>query len=80
MVFLKPNVLKISDWKEIRRRIEKTPKRPWRYMQKMPQKNWPDYQKDLTKVRCCFDTLFFLASPSLYSRLAEEVEKLSERL
>lgn len=75
MVLLKPNILKISDWKEIRRRIEKTPKRPWRYIQKTPQKNWPDYQKDLTKVRCRFDTLFFLASPNLYSRLAKDVEK-----
>lgn len=75
MVFLKPNGLKINDWKEIRSRIPKTIKKNFRCNMKIKKKDTCCYyKKDTLKVVYRFDTLFFNCPRFLYPSLAAETK------
>lgn len=80
MVFMKPNSLKVSDWKEIRKRIPETKGRQWGYnfqceFRDMHKKEKDKYRREKPRVICNFDTVFFNAPSFEYPDLAYSIEK-----
>lgn len=80
LVLMKPNSLKISDWKEIRKRISRAKSQKWGYdfqgeFKDMHKKEKYKYRKETPKVMYHFDTVFFNAQSFEYPYLAYSVEE-----
>lgn len=79
LVFMKPNSVKIKDWKEIRKRISKMKSRQWGYdfqyeFKDMHVKPKYEYRKERPKAIYRFDTVFFNAPDFEYPDFASELE------
>lgn len=84
MVLLKPNALKISDWKEIRKRISKMKARERIYYfecdfkdMQIPKKY--EYCEPDAKQLFAFDTVFYNIPRHEYPSIASWIEKFLER-
>lgn len=81
LVFMKPNSIKIKDWKEIRRRLFKMKSRQWGYDFQCDfsciRKKYR-YREEEPKVIYRYDTLFCNALSFVYKDLAYGVEEFLE--
>lgn len=80
MVFMKPNTIKVSDWKEIRKRIPGAKSREWGYdfqceFGDMCKKGKYEYRREEPSVIYRFDTVFFNTQSFNYPDLACSIEK-----
>lgn len=84
MVLMKPNALKVSDWKEIRKCIAKMQPGEWTYHLECDFKDMQtptkyEYCKAGAKQTVAFDTVFYNIPRHEYPALTSWIEKFLER-
>lgn len=84
MVLLKPNALKISDWKEIRKRLSKMKAKEWIYnfqcdFKDMQTPKKYEYCKPAAKQTVAFDTVFYNIPSHEYPSITSWIETFLER-